>query len=124
MQKVAFVRGQPVSISYKFESGFPRVSPIEKKTKVFCRPLKVFEFWCFNGKRFLPWRIHERHFSLKFHKGNLKIEAISFFVEKLCRNGENGKNVMLNLFQHLINLVSYETLNQVQGEKKQLRPSV
>ncbi|MDI7261053.1 MAG: glutamate synthase-related protein, partial [Thermodesulfobacteriota bacterium] len=28
------------------------------------------------------------------------------------------KNVMLNLFQHLINSVSYETLNQVQGDKK------
>ena len=25
---------------------------------------------------------------------------------------------MLNLFQHLINSVSYETLNQVQGDKK------
>jgi len=36
----------------------------------------------------------------------------------LCRKGENGKNVMLNLFQHLINSMSYETLNQVQGDKK------
>ena len=36
----------------------------------------------------------------------------------LCRNGENGKNVMLNLFQHLINSMSYETLNQVQGDEK------
>jgi hypothetical protein len=25
---------------------------------------------------------------------------------------------MLNLFQHLINSMSYETLNQVQGDKK------
>jgi len=124
MKKVALIGSEPVSISYEFESGFPRVSPIEKKTKIFCRPLKVFEFWRFNGKRFSPRRIHEGHYSLKFHKENLKIEAISFFVEKLCRNGENGKNVMLNLFQHLINSVSYEILNQVQGEKKQLRPSL
>jgi hypothetical protein len=28
----------------------------------------------------------------------------------LCRNGENGKNVMLNLFQHLIESTTYETL--------------
>ena len=37
---------------------------------------------------------------------------------RLCRNGGNGKNVMLNLFQHLINSMSYETLNQVQGDEK------
>jgi hypothetical protein len=28
------------------------------------------------------------------------------------------KNVMLNLFQHLIEFDTYETLNQVQGDKK------
>ena len=28
------------------------------------------------------------------------------------------KNVMLNLFQHLIESNTYETLNQVQGDKK------
>jgi len=39
-------------------------------------------------------------------------------LRRLCRNGGNGKNVMLNLFQHLINSMSYETLNQVQGDEK------
>ncbi len=28
------------------------------------------------------------------------------------------KNVMLNLFQHLIESISYETLKRVQGDKK------
>jgi|GEM_PF-3033093 len=32
--------------------------------------------------------------------------------------GEMVKNVMLNLFQHLIESNTYETLNQVQGDKK------
>jgi hypothetical protein len=40
------------------------------------------------------------------------------FTKRLCRKGENGKNVMLNLFQHLIESTTYETLNQVQGDKK------
>jgi hypothetical protein len=31
---------------------------------------------------------------------------------------ENGKNVMLNLFQHLIKSNSYKTLKRVQGDKK------
>jgi len=32
--------------------------------------------------------------------------------------GEMVKNVMLNLFQHLIESISYETLKRVQGDKK------
>jgi len=36
---------------------------------------------------------------------------------RLCRKGENGKNVMLNLFQYLIKPNSYETLKRVQGDK-------
>jgi hypothetical protein len=32
--------------------------------------------------------------------------------------GEMVKNVMLNLFQHLMELISYETLKRVQGDKK------
>jgi len=32
----------------------------------------------------------------------------------------SGKNVMLNLFQHLDKTKTYETLNQVQGDKKHL----
>jgi hypothetical protein len=32
--------------------------------------------------------------------------------------GEMVKNVMLNLFQHLMESISYETLNRVQGDKK------
>jgi hypothetical protein len=32
--------------------------------------------------------------------------------------GEMMKNVMLNLFQHLIESKSYETLKRVQGDKK------
>jgi hypothetical protein len=32
--------------------------------------------------------------------------------------GEMMKNVMLNLFQHLIESISYETLKRVQGDKK------
>ncbi len=31
--------------------------------------------------------------------------------------GETGKNVMLNLFQHLTKSRSYETLKRVQGDK-------
>jgi hypothetical protein len=38
--------------------------------------------------------------------------------------GEMVKNVMLNLFQHLIESNTYETLNQVQGDKKGLRHSL
>ena len=38
--------------------------------------------------------------------------------QRLCRKGENGKNVMLNLFQHLIKSNGYETLKRVQGDKK------
>ncbi len=30
---------------------------------------------------------------------------------------KNGKDVMLNLFQHLIRSINYETLNQIQGDK-------
>ena len=37
---------------------------------------------------------------------------------RLCHKGENAKNVMLNLFQHLIKSNAYETLKQVQGDKK------
>jgi hypothetical protein len=33
--------------------------------------------------------------------------------------GEMVKKVMLNLFQHLIKSNTYETLNQVQGDKKE-----
>ena len=36
---------------------------------------------------------------------------------RLCHKGENGKNVMLNLFQHLIKSNGYETLKRVQGDK-------
>ena len=36
---------------------------------------------------------------------------------RLCRNGGKGKNVMLNLFQHLIKSNGYETLKRVQGDK-------
>ena len=32
-------------------------------------------------------------------------------------NGERAKNVMPNLFRHLMESNSYETLNQVQGDK-------
>jgi hypothetical protein len=32
--------------------------------------------------------------------------------------GEMVKNVMLNLFQHLMESISYETLKRVQGDKK------
>ena len=35
----------------------------------------------------------------------------------LCHKGEIGKNVMLNLFQHLIKSNGYETLKRVQGDK-------
>jgi hypothetical protein len=31
--------------------------------------------------------------------------------------GEMVKNVMLNLFQHLMESISYETLKRVQGDK-------
>ena len=37
--------------------------------------------------------------------------------QRLCRKGEIGKNVMLNLFQHLIKSNGYETLKRVQGDK-------
>jgi len=36
---------------------------------------------------------------------------------RLCHKGGNGKNVMLNLFQHLIKSIGYETLKRVQGDK-------
>jgi len=36
---------------------------------------------------------------------------------RLCHNEGNGKNVMLNLFQHLIKSNGYETLKRVQGDK-------
>jgi len=36
---------------------------------------------------------------------------------RLCHKGEIGKNVMLNLFQHLIKSNGYETLKRVQGDK-------
>ena len=36
---------------------------------------------------------------------------------RLCRNGGNGKNVILNLFQYLIKSNGYETLKRVQGDK-------
>ena len=39
-------------------------------------------------------------------------------VKRLCRNGKMMKNVMLNLFQHLIESMCYETLKRVQGGKK------
>ena len=32
--------------------------------------------------------------------------------------GKMGKNVMLNLFQHLMESINYETLKRVQGDKK------
>jgi hypothetical protein len=32
--------------------------------------------------------------------------------------GEMVKNVMLNLFQHLMESISYEALKRVQGDKK------
>jgi hypothetical protein len=32
--------------------------------------------------------------------------------------GKMVKNVMLNLFQHLMESISYETLKRVQGDKK------
>ncbi len=32
--------------------------------------------------------------------------------------GETVRNVMLNLFQHLMESISYETLKRVQGDKK------
>ncbi len=32
--------------------------------------------------------------------------------------GEMEKNVMLNLFQHLMESISYETLKRVQGDKE------
>ena len=35
----------------------------------------------------------------------------------MCRNRGNGQKC-LNLFQHLIESNSYQTLNQVQGDKK------
>jgi hypothetical protein len=38
--------------------------------------------------------------------------------KRLCRNGKTGTNVMLNLFQHLMESISYETLKRVQGDKK------
>ena len=38
--------------------------------------------------------------------------------ETVSQLGEMVKNVMLNLFQHLIESNSYETLNQVQGDKR------
>jgi len=38
-------------------------------------------------------------------------------LRRLGRKEENGKNVMLNLFQHLIKSNSYETLKRVQGDK-------
>ena len=50
------------------------------------------------------------------HQNRFKLALMT--ARRLCRNGGNGKNVMLNLFQHLINSMSYETLNQVQGDKK------
>ena len=53
-----------------------------------------------------------------FPSNDENITKNSLPLERLCRKGENGKNVMLNLFQHLINSMSYETLNQVQGDKK------
>jgi len=37
--------------------------------------------------------------------------------------GEMEENVMLNLFQHLMESISYETLKRVQGDKNELRHS-
>jgi len=42
--------------------------------------------------------------------------------ETVSQLGEMVKNVMLNLFQHLIESNSYETLNQVQGDKTGVTP--
>jgi hypothetical protein len=38
--------------------------------------------------------------------------------------GEMVENVMLNLFQHLMESISYETLKRVQGDKNELRHSL
>jgi len=36
---------------------------------------------------------------------------------RLLKKPKKAQHVMLNSFQHLIKLVTYETLNQVQGDK-------
>jgi hypothetical protein len=48
--------------------------------------------------------------------------VVSFFGDPLPPKdsvviGEMVKNVMLNLFQHLMASISYETLKRVQGDK-------
>src|SRR3972149_2962665 len=38
-------------------------------------------------------------------------------LQRLCHKGGNSKNVILNLFQHLVNSNGYETLKRDQGNK-------
>jgi hypothetical protein len=45
------------------------------------------------------------------------VEISKFPLPKLLQNGKNSKDVMLNLFQHLIKTMGYETLKQVQGDR-------
>jgi hypothetical protein len=39
---------------------------------------------------------------------------------RLLKKSQNGQFVMLNLFQHLVKSISYETLKQVQGDRNRL----
>jgi hypothetical protein len=41
----------------------------------------------------------------------------SLIIRGSCKSLENALSVMLNLFQHLIKSMAYETLKQVQGDK-------
>jgi hypothetical protein len=44
VEKMALIESEPVSVSHQFQGSFPRITTVEKVTKIFCSPSDLFGF--------------------------------------------------------------------------------